>query len=439
VRCKSASLKKFYHHIAYLFSANTLAIVVPFFFAPLLTRVYAAEEFGAYAQLTAYASLMSIFATGALEYAILLPKNKQTAIFLLHAAQLLAIILSFFSFILVVILFLSIQNFSSIYLLIPLYGIIISSQKIWNYWQNRHENYRLMAAAHSTRAILMSGLQLSLGNIASKGLGLILGDILAQMVKFSLLVKSHTGEVFRSAIRLKKMLAAVKTYKEFPLLAMPSEFLNFLSVQLPIFAFIFFFGDKAAGLYFLPHKILSTPLNALGNAISQVYYKTLSKHNNDFENIQNISEKIYKKLFISGIWGFGFILFFGEKLFAFVFGDRWQLSGLFASYLSPWLFMVYVFSPISIIFTAINKLKISLLMNLSLLVLRSGALLIGSLYLVSLEKTVLLYGLTSFAYWIVLAIYIMRFTGLQNRKIIIYSLKHLIISGTAILLLSRII
>lgn len=430
-------MKKFYQNIAYLFSANTLAIVVPFLFAPLLTRLYTADEYGTYAQITAYASLISIFASGALEYSILLPKKNQTAIFLLQAAQFLALIIFLISLILVFILFVFVKSFSPIYLVIPLYGLLVSSQKIWNYWQNRQDNFSLMAAAQSSRALSMSTLQVLLGFISPKGIGLLFGDFIAQFLKLAILLKSNTIEIIKTPFRLKNILAAVKTYKQFPLLAMPSDFFNFLSVQLPIFAFVIIFGEKAAGLYFLPHKLLSAPLNALGNAISQVYFKTLSVDNNEAGNTQTVSEKIYKSLFITGVWGFGLILFFGETLFAIVFGDTWQLSGVFATYLSPWLFMVYVFSPLSIIFTAINKLKISFLMNFALFILRAGALLIGSFYFDSLEKTVFIYGLTGFAYWFILSVFIMKFAGLFKSKIFIFSLKHLIISGTTLYILNH--
>ncbi|MBK6912263.1 MAG: hypothetical protein IPH11_00740 [Ignavibacteriales bacterium] len=37
----------------------------------------------------------------------------------------------------------------------------------------------------------------------------------------------------------------------------------------------------------------------------------------------------------------------GPQIFAFVFGERWREAGVYSQYLTPWLLMNFVLSPIS--------------------------------------------------------------------------------------------
>lgn len=51
------------------------------------------------------------------------------------------------------------------------------------------------------------------------------------------------------------------------------------------------------------------------------------------------------------------LFYFGEDLFAFVFGEAWRISGTFASVLSLWILFVFICSPISKILTINEKQK----------------------------------------------------------------------------------
>jgi len=116
------------------------------------------------------------------------------------------------------------------------------------------------------------------------------------------------------------------------------------------------------------------------------------------------------------------IVFWGPEIFSFIFSKEWEGSGRVAAYLSPWMFLVFVGSPISGIFLVDKRLRLSFNMNLLLLIARVGALLTGALVFNDAELTIILFSAASILYWISSILYSLHFSGVNLRKVIIFSL-----------------
>jgi O-antigen/teichoic acid export membrane protein len=65
------------------------------------------------------------------------------------------------------------------------------------------------------------------------------------------------------------------------------------------------------------------------------------------------------------------------ELFALVFGERWADSGLYAQWLCPWLFMVFVCSPLTRLPLILERQKSELVFQIILLFARGAALIMG--------------------------------------------------------------
>ncbi len=425
-----------FKNISYLFSGNILALLIPYIASPILTRLYSAAAFGEFGQFIAWASILSISASGGFEYSIILPKNKKTASNLMILGLSSSLLITLFSIIGLFIISKFSINFNLLYFLLPFYILNLALQRLFNYWLNRNEQYKAMAIASATRSVVTSPAQIVFSSLWKNISGLIIGDFLGQIAKLFVLIKKSKLDRKSLIINRKELWATYKVYKNFPKFAMPSELLNHLSIQLPVLLLIYFFGETAAGLYFLPHKLLSAPLNALGNAVSQIYFKDSSLIKESKEKISQLSEQLFKQLFLLGLLPFGILFFFGSEIFEFMFGSAWIQAGQFASYISPWLFLVFIISPLSIIFTVFEKLKLSLKLNTILFFIRLVSLLIGGFWLKSLNSTIILYAVSSTIYWFILALIVFKFAHIKLNKISGFILKWFSVC-TSILLLTK--
>jgi O-antigen/teichoic acid export membrane protein len=84
--------------------------------------------------------------------------------------------------------------------------------------------------------------------------------------------------------------------------------------------------------------------------------------------------------FVSGIVPSLLLLFSGEKIFLFIFGNEWQTAGKMASYIVLWYFIGAIVSPINLLLDIYKKLNIELYWNIALFVLRMVCLLAGYYY-----------------------------------------------------------
>jgi O-antigen/teichoic acid export membrane protein len=140
-------------------------------------------------------------------------------------------------------------------------------------------------------------------------------------------------------------------------------------------------------------------------------------------------------LFLLGVVPFTIISLWGEGIFSFIFSNEWAYSGRIAAYLSPWLLFVFAGSPVSYIFLIRQKLKISLLLNFSLLSARFAGLLIGALILKNLEMTIILFAGISLTYWIFISFYSLHLGGTSFRKSIFFISSVLVLTVVPLVLI----
>ena len=136
---------------------------------------------------------------------------------------------------------------------------------------------------------------------------------------------------------------------------------------------VFFFGIKAAGLYFLAEKLIAIPISFITNSVSQVYFQKASIlfHSNKKE-LLDLTRLIQKRvLFIL----FPFLLlisFFGENIFS-ILGENWKDSGGLVKYFSVFILFKNMYSPISTIGDILGKQKLLLIFNISLFCFQIGS------------------------------------------------------------------
>ncbi|MFO8021764.1 MAG: oligosaccharide flippase family protein [Perlabentimonas sp.] len=402
-----------------LFTGATLGQLIPFLAGPVLARLYSPEDFGLYALLSSTAGLASIVATGSYEFAILTSDDDDEANSLSLLSSLLSFIFSIISAVIIIVVLLLVkpwdENFLGwVWLLAPVFiflqGVVNSS----NYRLNREKRYGIMARGRLVRAFVMTGVQLLLGFLRLPwGLypGMVTGHFTTAGYQFSKVKSSYAKAI--KAFSLNNIKSLARKYYRFPSFLLPAQLVNEFSVQVPVYLLKSFFTTAVVGLYALPQKFLNVPVMLIGNSLGQVFFQKAVEQKDDKEALGATTLSLFRFLFRIGVVPFSVMLVFGDILFAFVFGAEWHQSGLFAQMLSPWLLFVLAGSPISKLFTVLDRQKQSLWLNIILLTLRTSGLVVGALIFRTENMAVLLFSLTGFFYWAFLTFFILRMAGVR--------------------------
>ena len=157
---------------------------------------------------------------------------------------------------------------------------------------------------------------------------------------------------------------------------------------------------------------------------------------NQFDELTSLTWSLLKKQVWVAVIPFTLLALWGKEIFGFLFGREWELAGSLAQLLSPWLFMVFISSPLSTILLVREKQKVSMIFNGLLLVARASILAIGGLILEDIYTTIGLYSLTGLLFFTFLAFYSLRLAGVSLAKAAVLFLKAIAAGSIPLILIN---
>ena len=350
-----------------LFSGSIIAQIIPIIASPFIARLFPPTEFGLLAIFTAIESFLLIFSSMQYELAIMLPEDDSEAFHLLILSLLITIFVSAISALTIlffnknIAILLNSPELAGWLFLIPIEILILGSFKSLNVWASRYKKYRRISFRQITQSITQSVAKIIFGLLNFISGGLIVGMILGEFTSTLGLCRSTLKEdkKFFYKIDIKKIIQLAKKYDQFPKYSSPHGFIDIFSKNGIIFIINHFFSASVLGLFSFANNLLRKPLLLIGNNIRQVFFQSASeKYRNDKTKLWPFTKKIILYLFLGGIILFLPLLFWGPQIFAYVFGERWKEAGVYSQYLTPWLLMNFVLSPISSVPMILGQQKI---------------------------------------------------------------------------------
>ncbi len=356
-------------------TGTTIAQAIPIAISPILTRLYAPEDFGLYALFIAISSIFGSVANGRYELAIMLPKKDENAINIFALGFIITATLSLTLLVLVVLFnsyFSNLLNNEEIGIwlyFVPIAVFFTGLFNILNYFNNRKKYYKDIAKTTIIKSIALAIVQLIIGFIKNGVTGLISGQIISQIFANLRLLKNIIKDKDLIAkISKVKIISLAKRYKDFPKFSMSATLANTLSVHLTNILISSFYNIVTLGFYSLVHRILATPSYLIGNSIGQVFFQKATIEKQKTGKAINTFNTTVKKLIVIGVPSFVILFFIVEDLFTFVFGEEWRVAGEYAKIIIPLFFIRFIVSSVSSINTIFEKQKIGLYINLLLLI-----------------------------------------------------------------------
>lgn len=363
--------------VATLASATAGGQLVLVLASPLLTRLYTPEQFGVLAIFSSMLGVIVVVSSLRYELAIPLPRSQQNGESLLSIALGINVLCAALVLVLVAWLRASVAELTGVpslvgfLWLLPIAVLCMGSYRSLSFWAVRKKDYKRIAKTKISQSISNVAIQVSGGFLGLGALGLLLGQIAGQAVGVMRLGRGLTlSALFLSkGARRSRARVLVRKYNRFPKYDVPAAFINTVGNELPQLMFTALFNPAIAGFYLLAQRVLASPLNLVGQAVAQVLYGNAGEAI-AAGKLGIIVSRVVLTLTALVLLPSLVIFFWGDELFALIFGENWREAGQVAAILMLGISAQFVYSPISLTLLAMEGQHINLGLNLAMILLR---------------------------------------------------------------------
>jgi O-antigen/teichoic acid export membrane protein len=394
-----------------LFTGNSIGQVVPFLLAPFIARLYLPEQIAIQENFLAMASLVGIIAAGRFDLAILLPKEDKDAKTVFSLSFIITICISalcifsiFFSE--------SIAQFYQtpiladyIFYLAPSV-FLISALSILTQWVLRQKQYPVMTISRVLQSFIQNGGYVVLGYLGWGIHGLFISWTLGIFIPVVWMFLKELN-TFRPFVKDKTELKRLAIeHKDFPTVNSIHAFTDILATQFLLYWLITRnHGALVLGLFAVMNRYLRAPLNLVGSAVGQLYFREASSlvgRNHEQIQIYYRSIRIISLFVVPAML---VIVVMGPTLFEWYLGKDWRDSGTFARIMAPAILFNFLASVVSTTPLLLKQQKTAYILSILGYVLSLGTLIIGSYLSSSFEEVLYAYSAVLSLYYIFLLIW----------------------------------
>ncbi len=399
-----------------LFSGGAIGQLVPLLFAPVILRLFEAEEMAVMDNFIALAGMIAIIAAGRYERAIVLPAEKSKAMNLVGIALRIILIVTVLS----VFFYFFRESLDSFYekgkmadfmyliiVAVPLYAI----NYLLTEWLIREKKYKSMVYSSIIKSAVGSICIILFGYFSFGAYGLILGTMIGLFVWMLLMYFTARKSLDFSLVSKNGMLQVAKEYKDFPLINSAHAFVDLLFGQV-IFYFVITreFGLAELGLFTVMSRYILASMKSVGGSVGQLYYRDASEK---YAAGEDVSPSFFRSIKLVALFAVPLcllILFFGPILFELFGGVGYRKSGEIAQIMIVPLFINFMVSPVSGTPIIYRKQGIAFIFSLFGYTSGIGALILGKHFEYSFYDSLKFYAAAQSLYYLVLFFWYFKLT-----------------------------
>ena len=370
-------------NFAKLFSANVVAQAIGLLVYPILTRIYSPEDFGLLNLFLSIGGVLTLIAVAEYHYAIVLPKEEKDAVGVFHVGFLLLsclVILVGVSgvFSEPISLLFKAPSLSSVYYLLPGYVFLMGLWNLLNYWYTRQQKFGKISIYQMSQSIISSASKIILGIQNLLRVGMVYSVVFAPLISILLVVVGS----WRTLTPLFKfswnnICQQAAKYKNFPLYVMPRGLLNTLGGNLPTLLLTPYFGLVEIGFFGMALTLAFRPINIVCSSLYQVLYQKVTDKVNEQKGVLSLLRNFLMQIGVVTLLLFGVLYLVMPYMVSFLLGAEWVVVSDYIRIFLPWLFFVVLNTSLSFLPDVFGKQSIYLLFEISYIVVRLLALIIG--------------------------------------------------------------
>lgn len=411
----------FARRVFVLAGGNVLAQSLTVASAPILTRIYSAQDFGLMAVFVTLLSLVAVIGALRYEQAIPMPEDDKEAASLLVLSLLVLCVVTGLSAIPLMLwresiaALLKTPGLADYMYLVPAGAWLAGVYGTLNRWALRRKEFSAIARTRFNQSLMAVAIQLAGAKLGA--LALLVGQVAGQSsgsLSLFIRVMRKDWSVIR-CVRAGDVLSVARRYRKYPMYSTWTAMFNATGSHLPSVMFAAFFGPAAAGIYLLANRVLSVPMQLVGQAIGNAFLADAPAALRE-GRLGALVAAVHARLAHIGMPPMLVLLIAGPEVFGLVFGDSWRQAGVFAQWLAPWLYLVFITSPLTSIFLVLEQQASAMAFQTVLLAVRACAIAVGA-WLDSLMTAVALFAMGSAACWLANLAWMLRCTGNSWRRI----------------------
>ncbi len=368
-----------------LFSSSAFAQGISLLLAPVLSRIFTPDDFGLVALYLGILSVLSVLSTAKYEQAIMLPRKNSDAVHIFRLVVVISLAFSLLS--LFVFLFFNARiaamlgnpGIAGWLYLMPVSLFLHAIIQASTFYSNRTKEFGRIAKTTIIQNISLNVIRLGDGFFKTTPNGLISGQLTAQIVAAAYIARKTLKQIKNASVGFSvfKIRDQARKYIQYPRFNLLLSLTNNLSGTLPVFLFTWGFSAEVAGLYAFGYTFVFRPLGLFSQSTQQVLsQKTIESHHEGRDVFPGLI-KLTTRFFIAGIIPFLILAIWAPDIFSFLFSDSYRDAGSYIQILSPWLFMVYLSSPLSFLPELFFRQKKAMIIDMVYLILRFASLMAG--------------------------------------------------------------
>ncbi|KTE41472.1 hypothetical protein ATE62_06265 [Sphingopyxis sp. HIX] len=343
----------FLRSAATLSGGQFVATAISFGFAPILSRLYAPQDYGVLATYMSIAVILSALANLQMARALVAEADEEQAHALLGLSLLLAF--GFSALTLAGVLLLragGIQGLDDLgvwLLLLPATVLASGTGAALLGWANRHHRYRLMSGYQILNVLVSSGgaLLLAWGGYGARGL--MTGYFLGQLAAFLWVwIGNRDAIAGLRGLSWARMRAAGHAHRNYALWTTPTSMIEQVSSASPVLV-LSLWGNMLAivGHYNRARGLLMLPVGILGGAIGQVFFRRGAQDMARAGHCRPLFWKLVAGMTAISAPTFLLLALIAPQLFVFVLGPQWSEAGHIARILAPVMALQLIVMPAS--------------------------------------------------------------------------------------------
>jgi lipopolysaccharide exporter len=379
---------RFARGVLVVMSGTVLAQALTVLAAPILTRLYDPAAFGILGVFMALAGIVTPIAGWSYEVAIVLPKKDGDAANVLALNSAIVVLMSLFVLGFVafaggwVTRLLDIPGLQPWLWLMPVFILFLGLYGALTYWAIRRKQFGRLTVSRVSQSVGSVGTQLLTGFAGLTPFGLIFGVVAGPALAAANLLtrfwREEAAVVCRS-INFERMRYVAAHYGDFPRYKVPQRLLYTLADNSATFLLALLFTPVVAGLYLLTRKVLSLPLELVGESVKKVFYPRANEaYLRGQGELYELLVKSTVILTAVSIIPAGLVMILGQDVFAMVFGEDWREAGLYAQILVAYSAIQMITTPSVASVAVLGLQRMQLFIEIPRLVFTFAALMIGS-------------------------------------------------------------
>ncbi len=381
--------------VATLSVGSVVSQLIPLLMSLVLARLYTPQNYGDFGIFINCVGILAVFTCGRYDYAIVRPKREVDALNLMALSALIAVGVSLLTLAVLVagtgLKIAAVANFPCRYGL-PLMLLFMAMFQILSNHALRLEKYKTITVSNILKSVVQACVRTGLGMVPMST-GLITGAVAGWAGGCT----AYSSEIrilgsLRRCFSWKRIGELSVRYRNFPRYLMPSNLLSALANNLPVLILATFYAKESIGYFSMALALLYLPVTYVGVSIGQVFYKKASVW--EAEPTSRLAWRFFLFSAVLAVLMFAVLLVGGPAMFRFLLGEKWEMVGLYAIYLSPWLLLVFCVLPLGWIFDARDRQKTEMNIKLISFLVRVAVVSFGGYFGLPFEKVLLYYSIS---------------------------------------------